>query len=389
MINPPTSADVTTVLVVLPWSPALPGGVSVVVRNLLAQWNHGGIAARAVVSEWTASRPGVDSEGNTKFRFALLGALTWWGLAKSLFIAPLRLWRTWQLLQRQRICAVNFHYPSLDALGVALLRRIGLFRGQLVLSFHGTDVRAPLTPLEARLWRWLFHMATDVTACSKALAHEIALAYSVNDESVAVIYNGVDAELFQPMMKLHPTIGEAVVDPYIVSVGSYIPRKGHRLLLDAFAKVVPSFPSLRLVIVGMDGPERTVLMAQVMALGLQNVVMLLVNLKPADVADVLAGAALCVQPSNAEPFGLAVIEAGACNVPVLASAVGGHMELITDQKNGCLFAPGDVAQCAEKLNQMLADNDASRKMAERFRSEIQVKYTWQVCAKAYLQKLGV
>jgi glycosyltransferase involved in cell wall biosynthesis len=85
---------------------------------------------------------------------------------------------------------------------------------------------------------------------------------------------------------------------------------------------------------------------------------------------------------------LAVIEAGACGVPVLASAVGGHVELITDQQNGTLFAKGDVTQCAEKLLHMLMNNDATHQMAESFRSEIQVKYTWQVCARAYLQKMG-
>ena len=365
----------------------LPGGVSVVVRNLLQQWDHKGIAARAIVSDWSASRPGTDAEGNATFRFALLGALTGAGVAKSLFSAPLRLWRTWQLLRRHHISAVNFHYPSLDALGVAVLRGLGLFRGQLVLSFHGTDVRAPSTPLEAFLWRWLFHTASAVTACSRALAHEIALAYRVPEAAVAVIYNGVNAELFHPLAASPPAIVGAPAKPYIVSIGSYIPRKGHRLLLDAFAKVAPAFPGLQLVIVGMDGPERTVLLAQASALGLQKVVTLLVGLKPVEVAGVVAGAVLCVQPSTAEPFGLAVIEAGACGVPVLASAVGGHVELITDQQNGRRFAAADVAQCAEILTQMLTDTEASQQMAVRFRAEIQTKYTWQVCAEAYLQKL--
>lgn len=379
---------VTSVLIVLPWSPALPGGVSVVVRNLLQQWAHKGIAARAIVSDWSASQPGFDAEGNAIFRFALLGALTGAGVAKSLFGAPFRLWRIWQLLRRHHISAVNFHYPSLDALGVALLRRLGLFRGQLVLSFHGTDVRAPSTPLEAFFWRWLFHMASAVTACSKALAHEIVLAYRVPEASVSVIYNGVDAELFHPLAASPPAIAGAPAKPYIVSIGSYIPRKGHRSLLDAFAKVAPAFAGLQLVIVGMDGPERPVLLTRASALGLQKVVTLLVGLKPVDVAGVVAGATLCVQPSTAEPFGLAVIEAGACGVPVLASAVGGHVELITDQQNGRLFAAGDVKQCAEVLTQMLADTEVSHQMAERFRAEIQVKYTWQVCATAYLQKLA-
>lgn len=377
----------TSVLIVLPWSPSLPGGVSVVVRNLLKQWQAEGIAARAIVGDWCASRPGLDAEGNVNFRFALLGSLAWVGLAKSLISSPIRLWRTWRLLKLYRISAVGFHYPSLDALGVALLRRIGLFKGHLVLSFHGTDVRAPSTPLEAHLWRWLFHTSSAITACSKALAGEVALAYKVSEETVSVIYNGVDTDLFQPEALFGQAILQAPAKPYIVSVGSYIPRKGHRLLLDAFAKVAPKYLNLRLVVVGMDGPERTVLLARAEALGLLERVILLVNLKPADVALVVAGATLCVQPSTAEPFGLAVIEAGASGVPVLASAVGGHVELLSDHQNGYLFTAGDMEQCAEKLNCMLMNVESTHQIAERFRSEIQIKYTWHVCANAYLKNL--
>jgi len=385
--KPFVNVSAVSLLIVLPWSPALPGGVSVVVRNLLRQWRAEGVAARLVVARWGASKVALDAEGYTNFQFGLLGALNLVALTKALVSAPIRLWRTWKLLRLQQISAVNFHYPSLDALGVALLRRVGLFKGRLVLSFHGTDVRLPSTPLEAFLWRWLFKMSSAITTCSKALAHEVALAYGVTEESISVIYNGVDADLFRPASASAQTIGPVLVTPYIVSVGSYIPRKGHILLLDAFAKVVPLLPGLRLVIVGMEGPERAVLFARAASLGLLETVTLWVNLKPAEVAAVMAGAALCVQPSIAEPFGLAVIEAGACSVPVLVSAVGGHVELIIDQQNGCLFAAGDTAQCAEKMLALLKQSDSAQKMAKRFRLEIQDKFTWQACAKAYLQKL--
>ena len=122
MIKTVATGNADTVLLVLPWSPALPGGVSVVARNLLKQWDAEGVAARGVVSEWGASKPLLDLEGNVNFRFAMVGALSGLGLVKSLVNVPLRLWRTWQLLRFFRVKAVNFHYPSLDALGVAVLR---------------------------------------------------------------------------------------------------------------------------------------------------------------------------------------------------------------------------------------------------------------------------
>jgi D-inositol-3-phosphate glycosyltransferase len=96
---------------------------------------------------------------------------------------------------------------------------------------------------------------------------------------------------------------------------------------------------------------------------------------------------LCVQPSFAEPFGLAVIEAGACGVPVLASAVGGHLELISDNRTGFLFTPGDTEGCADVMRSVLGDPDLLAKVAESFRSDIIERYSWATCANGYWRLL--
>jgi glycosyltransferase involved in cell wall biosynthesis len=186
------------VLIVLPWSPNLPGGVSVVVRSLISQWRKEGLFPTVMVSEWKASRPVVDEEGILNFRFTLLGSLSWLGLVKATLTAPVRLWRTWRLLRANKVSALNFHYPSLDAFGVAMLKRLGLFRGRLVLSFHGTDARAPASLLESRLWRWLLGAADEVTACSGSLARKMADVFNIQVDRVTVLYNGVDTTVFAP-----------------------------------------------------------------------------------------------------------------------------------------------------------------------------------------------
>lgn len=374
-----------SLLIVLPWSPNLPGGVSVVVRNLVQQWRSESLIASVMVSDWGATQPVSDHEGTLNFRFALLGSLHLAGLVKALLSAPIRLWRTWYLLHIREVSAVNFHYPSLDAIGVAVLKRLGLFRGRLVLSFHGTDVRVPSTALEQRLWRWLLGVADGVTACSGALAKEVVQTYGVALARVTIVYNGTNTKLFAPLLSNDLVSEQVRLNLYIVSVGGYIPLKGHRILLDAFALVAPSFPSLGLVIAGMDGPERMPLLARSKELGVLDRVTLLVNLKPAEVAELMARAALALQPSFAESFGMAVIEAGACGVPVAASAVGGHLELVQDHETGYLFEAGDVEGCAAVITEILVDKDAAKKVAENFRAAILRRYTWPACAHAYLK----
>ena len=372
---------------VLPWSPNLPGGVSVVVRSLIGQWRKEGLFPMVMVSDWKALRPVIDDEGILNFRFTLLGSLSWLGLVKATLTAPVILWRTWRLLCAHKISAVNFHYPSLDAFGVAMLKRSGLFRGRLVLSFHGTDARAPASLLEDRLWRWLLGTADEVTACSGSLACEVAVVFGIPLARVTAVYNGVDTDLFVPSVAARLAPLQAPCRLYIVSVGSYIPRKGHQVLLDSFARIAPMFSHMDLVIAGMEGPEYALLLARAKEHGLLQRVRLLVNLKPPEVAEVVAGATLSVQASLAEPFGMAVIEAGACGVPVAVSAVGGHLELVHARETGYLFPAGDVAGCAAVLTEALTNRKAARQMAQNFREFILSRYTWAACAGAYLRLL--
>ena len=160
-----------SMLLVLPWSPDLPGGVSVVVRNLARVWEAAGMPASILVSSWSSKRASVDRNGHVSLKLALFGKLSLTGLVKSLLFSQLTLWRTLALLRQRQVGAVYFHYANLDAFGVALLKRLGLFKGRLILCFHGTDVRPPASRLEARLWNVVFGSADVVTACSNALAH--------------------------------------------------------------------------------------------------------------------------------------------------------------------------------------------------------------------------
>ena len=142
--SPPASTPEGTILLVIPWSPTAVGGVSTVVRHLREQWLAAGQSVRLAVESWPDRLPRLQGD-ELHFRFSVSGARSGWRRWAGLPGAAASLVRTARLLKQQRVGAVNFHYPSLQALGVALLKRWGLFNGRLVLSFHGTDVCNPQT----------------------------------------------------------------------------------------------------------------------------------------------------------------------------------------------------------------------------------------------------
>jgi glycosyltransferase involved in cell wall biosynthesis len=375
-----------SILIVLPWSPDLPGGVSVVARNLARIWRAEAIPTATVISDWhSRDLKQIDSQ-TFKLRLAVTSQPTWGNLLKSLVTAPATLWKTWHLLRARAVTSVSFHYPSLDALGVAVLKRLKLYRGNLVLCFHGTDVRHPVNQIETMLWKFVFASASGVTACSKALAKETEHSFELANGCVTPVYNGVDTATFTPGAANNGAGADLPIgdSPYIVSVGSFIQRKGHRYLLDAFAQVASTYPDLRLILVGMDGAERLPLKAMAESLRLADRVQFLVGLSPGQVAHVIARATVCVQPSIAEPFGMAIIEAGACGVCVAASDVGGHAELIEHGKTGLLFPAADSQAIAHALGQLLNDPPGSNKIALDFRAQISNRYSWKVSADAYV-----
>lgn len=373
-----------SLLVILPWSPELAGGVSVVVRNIVRIWRKQDLPTTLLVSDWHSPKLAQDASGY-RLRISLGAHAPFGARIKAMLLAPRTLLRTWLLLRRHKITFTVFHYPSLEARGLALLKRFGLYKGQLVLAFHGSDVRTPDAGTEAG-WGALFSSADAVTACSRSLARRVEQCFALPADSVVPVYNGVDSTVFNPQARANrpPLDLDRDCDNYIVSVGTFTAIKGHRYLVEAFAAIAQDYPRLGLLIVGRDGEEREALAAQVQASGLSARVQLMVGLDQTEVAALVANAVLCVQPSLQEAFGMAVIEAGACGVCVAASSVGGHLELLDHERTGVLFAPVDAASLATALSGILADPQRRARIARAFQREVAERYSWKACAASYL-----
>jgi L-malate glycosyltransferase len=370
-------------LFILPWELDNVGGVTGVVRNLAKAMVEKGILEPSIaVNSWEDSTPR-QSEDTLRFRFSIFGAMSALGVLKAIVVAPLRLWRTFRLLRKLNVQAVNFHFPGIAPFGVAVLKRLGVFRGKLVLSYHGTDVAPPNGRLESLIRAFVLRSADHLVACSHGLAERMSSQFAIPVSRVDVILNGVDASVFDGVGRPDTSLPRQLPSTFIVNVGAFIPRKNHVLLLHAFALLRDRYPALHLCIAGADGDERRVVENAARSLGLSGRVHLFVELDESQVALLLSKATLCVQTSLAESFPLALLEAAASGIPIVISDIPGHQELVRSGRTGSLFPLGDPSACAHAIAAMLDDPEAAARMAAEQKAHVRKVLTWVSSMQQY------
>lgn len=173
----------------------------------------------------------------------------------------------------------------------------------------------------------------------------------------------------------HPAFGAHA--PRLVTAGRLHPVKGFDVLIDAVAMLTPRIPGVTLDIYGdpQVGHEAHAhaLEAQVHRLGLQETVRFHGHRPcPWTAWD---GAAVYVQPSREEPFGMALIEAMACGLPVVATRVAGPSEIIDSGRTGLLVEPGDAAALAASVEEVVRDVDLAQELARAGQDHVLASYT--------------
>jgi glycosyltransferase involved in cell wall biosynthesis len=163
-------------------------------------------------------------------------------------------------------------------------------------------------------------------------------------------------------------------------VGRFAPEKDFPLLVRAVAPLLRG-GDLRLLIVG-DGAEMGRVRAEVEALGVDG----LVSLPGArsDIPECLAAMDVFVLSSRMEGTPIAVLEAMAAGLPLVASAVGGLPALVTDGENGFLFPSGDETALRARVRALRDDPSRAARVAEAGRRLVEAKYSREAMARKYL-----
>jgi N-acetyl-alpha-D-glucosaminyl L-malate synthase BshA len=246
---------------------------------------------------------------------------------------------------------LHCHYAYPHAVSAFLAKEMSGQKLRTVTTLHGTDIMlAGQDPSFARATKFGLERSDAVTAVSKFLRDKTPSWFEISCP-IAVIPDFVDTRRFSPSSKRDQTI---------VHVSNFRPVKRTLDALRAFYLVRKRVPGAKMVFVG-KGPEE----AQVRELAAKMGILKHLRFvgEDPDVADHLRGAGLLLSTSEFEGFGMSVLEAMACGVPVVTTESGGTAEVVSE--SCARMAPvGDVEGLAGAAVEILRDESLARSMGE-------------------------
>ncbi len=173
--------------------------------------------------------------------------------------------------------------------------------------------------------------------------------------------------------------------PHAVFVGRLAPEKGLHALIDSWPIVRRTIPTARLTLIG-EGPERPSLEAQIARLGLGDAIQL-PGASP-DPTALLAAADLFILPSREEGMSIALLEAMALGIPIVATAIPGNLKLVADEVHGRLAPPDDPEGLARAIVAQWSDPVAALRMGRKARARVVERYSIAAVARAHLELFG-
>lgn len=235
-------------------------------------------------------------------------------------------------------------------------------------------------------WARIYAKWTNkIIAISEAVREHLQRC-GIPAQKIEVIHNGVDLSVFSPLADargsrfaspLRKSLGFTEEHFVFGMVAQLVPWKGHAFFLRAAASVAQGIPNARFLIVGDDlfgdHPDYVQgLVGLTESLGLDDKVRFLGFRE--DIVDVLASLDALVLPSLHEPFGRALIEAMAMEKPVIATNVGGPLEIVDHATNGLLVPAQDVGALAEAMRRLAQDRPWSQSLGKAGRAKVEREF---------------
>ncbi|MEM1177567.1 MAG: glycosyltransferase [Acidobacteriota bacterium] len=234
-----------------------------------------------------------------------------------------------------------------------------------------------LNPAGGRLMVWGVQatrgLATHSIAVSPAVKDEMLRTERLDAETVTVLRNGVDTDRWRRTdpESARRDLGLTADSLVVAAAGRLTPVKGFHHLLDASRRLLDASPDvdLRLCLAG-DGPEAQRLATQVASLGLGDSVKLLGRLTAEQLQRLYSAADVYALTSRAEGSPNAMLEAMACGCAVVATRVGGVLDIVEDGDSGLLIAPEDPGELATALGRLAADVQLRQRLAAGAKARI-------------------
>jgi len=224
--------------------------------------------------------------------------------------------------------------------------------------------------------RLLAQVSSKIIACSESVKQFTAQQEGIPLERFVVIHNGINTSDFFTNGKdgdqARKELGFEKNALVIGTVGRLVEQKGHRYLVDAMRQILQAFPMTRALIVG-EGDLRQKLEEQVASMGLSGYVKFAGSRR--DIPRLLSAMNVFAFPSLWEGLPIALMEAMAIGLPVVASDVDGIPEVVDNEITGMLMPPRNSALLAEALMTILDNQTLARMMGKRGRERVLSQFT--------------
>jgi glycosyltransferase involved in cell wall biosynthesis len=222
--------------------------------------------------------------------------------------------------------------------------------------------------------RWLYRIGARIVDGIIVVSDETARSFrefvGYAGDKIDVVLNGVDLERYPAVIsrdEVRARLGFQPAHHLIAMIGTFKRQKGHRYLINAFASIAPRFPRLHLLLVG-DGELAGEVKAQVEAARLVDRVHFLGSRR--DVPELLAASDSFVLPSLWEGLPVALVEAMASGLPIVATTVSGTSQVMVDGTTGWLVPPGNAPALAAAMTALLSDPVRASAMSANARERV-------------------
>jgi len=297
---------------------------------------------------------------------------------------PLEVWKNYKFLEKK--FKPDIIYEAFNKL--PLLTPLLTKKPKLIQMYHlwlFSIFREASFPVASVVWLGeqmlrVFYRKEQFAIISDSAKKELK-TYGIKDEQIKIIYCGMDHDFYVPSP-------ERDIDKngkYLLFIGRLQKYKGVLDICESFEKLTTKYPDLKLKIAG-SGPFRPKLEKWIAKRNLQDKILLLGFISEEEKLKLLQHAFLIVQPSYKEGWGLTVIEANACGVPVVANNAPGLCDSVSDGKTGLLYKFGDVNDATKKIEEFLENPQKYAEISDNCRPWAE-KFKWQTASDETLELL--
>lgn len=264
---------------------------------------------------------------------------------------------------REKLDILHVHYAIPHAICAFLAKEMVGGKFKIVTTLHGTDITVLGEDLSlSELIRFGIEKSDAVTAVSVSLIEQTEQLLHIS-KSITPVYNFIDNRVYnrKDCSYLKKEYKIADHEKVIIHVSNFRPVKRVQDVIRSFEKISQKV-DCKLLLLG-DGPDYSVICRLVKQLGLQEKVLFLGNQK--HVSDFLSISDLMLLLSEKESFGLVLLEAMACEVPVIGTNAGGIPEVVVDGETGFICSIGDTETISNRAIEILTSDDLHKKMAKQ------------------------